>query len=90
MLAHDAPAITERLNMKADMKRKLEAVLSILDLQHKQLESMVADQQEFVDDCPDSRSEEKIQEADELLESLEEARDIIEAARDAVEACLPE
>lgn len=69
--------------MKADMKRKLEAVLSILDLQHKQMETLVADQQEFVDDCPDSRSEEKIQEADELLEC-------IEAARDAVEACLPE
>ena len=74
--------------MKADMKRKLEAVVAVLELQMGQLDALYDAQQEFVDDCPDSRSEEKQEEAEGLLELLVEAKDICEAARDAAQACL--
>ena len=88
MLVHRAPAITERLNMKMIMKNKLEAIVTVLELQMGQLETLIDAQQEFIDDCPDSRSEEKQEEADALLESLTEAKDVCEAARDAAQACL--
>ena len=78
----------ERLRMKRDMKHKLESVVTVLQSQQVLLKTLVDNQQEYIDQTPDSRDPEDILLADDLLELLEEARDMIEAARETVQACL--